>query len=56
MASDTSSEERLLRDVRPWLVESWLGLRFFVSVWVSVGLPSCLDRALAHRNCGFLSC
>jgi hypothetical protein len=27
----------------------------FVSAWVSVGLPSCLDRALAHRTCGFLA-
>jgi hypothetical protein len=26
-----------------------------VSVWVSVGLSSCLDRALAHRTCGFLA-
>jgi hypothetical protein len=23
---------------------------------VSVGIPSCLDRGLAHRTCGFLSC
>ena len=28
----------------------------FVSAWVSVGLPSCLDRALVHRTCGFLVC
>jgi hypothetical protein len=24
--------------------------------WVSVGLPSCLDRALANHTCGFLAC
>jgi hypothetical protein len=27
-----------------------------LSVWVSVGLPSCLDRVLAHLTCGFLTC
>jgi hypothetical protein len=32
------------------------GLRLFVSAWVSVGLPSCLDRALARLTCGFLAC
>ena len=31
-------------------------VQLFVSAWVSVGLPSCLDRALAHRTCGFLAC
>ena len=30
--------------------------RVCVSAWVSVGLPSCLDRALAHRIRGFLAC
>jgi hypothetical protein len=34
----------------------WRGIRLLVSVWVSVGLPSCLDRALAHRTFGFLTC
>jgi hypothetical protein len=26
------------------------------SARVSVGLPSCLDRALVNRTCGFLAC
>ncbi len=34
----------------------WRGLRLFVSDWVSVGIPSCLDRALVHRIRGFLVC
>jgi hypothetical protein len=42
-------------EVRQWLSAPWRGLRLFVSAWVSVGLPSCLDRALAHHTCGFLA-
>ncbi len=44
VASVTSSVNRLLRDVRPWSVVPWRGFWFFVSAWVSVGLPSCLDH------------
>jgi hypothetical protein len=35
---------------------AWRGLRLFASAWVSVGLPLCLDRALAHRFREFLTC
>jgi hypothetical protein len=46
---DTSSVMCLLHDMRLWLVASWWGVRFWVSDWVSVGIPSCLDRVLAHH-------
>ncbi len=50
------SAQRLLRDVRQWSAATWRGLRLFVSVWVSVGLPLCMDRVLAHRFREFLTC
>ncbi len=56
VASDTSSVHRLLRDLRQWSVTPWWRSRFFVSPWVSVGLPSCLDRALTHHSRGCLVC
>jgi hypothetical protein len=36
--------------MRIWSTAPGRGVRLYVSVWVSVGLPSCLDRALVHES------
>ncbi len=38
------------------MVDGALSRASAVSTWVSVGLPSCLDREVAHRIRGFLVC
>jgi hypothetical protein len=38
--------------MRLWSSTSGRGVRFYVSVWASVGLPSCLDRTLVHESPG----
>ena len=43
-------------NLRRWSAAPWRGLRLSMSAWVSVGLPSRLDRALAHRIRGLLVC
>ncbi len=43
-------------NLRWWSVTPWWGLRLYMSAWVSVGLPSRLDRVFAHRIRGLLVC
>ncbi len=40
----TSSDQCFLHNLRRWSVTPWRGLRLWMSDWVSVGLPSRLDR------------
>ncbi len=56
VANATSSGQRFLHNLRRWSAAPWRGLRVYMSAWVSVGLPSRLDRVFAHRIRGLLVC
>ena len=45
----SASAQCFLHNLRQWSAVPWRGLRLCVSAWVSVGRPSPLGRALAHR-------